>query len=198
MSLPPIEIPLGAMRFNSASNRLEYWNGSIWMQIHTFSPNLAQSGESAVGARAIIHMGYGPSNKNTINALNLATGGTALDFGNSTVTARQQSSLANRIRALRGGGYSSSYLDTIDFVTIASAGDAQDFGNLTQDRGGSFGGLASDTRGVFAGGMKNDNTRYNVIDYITIASTGNAVDFGDTRTTTSQSAGCSDCHGGLE
>ena len=40
MSLPPIEIPLGAMRFNSDSQKLEYWNGSAWMQIKTFSPNL--------------------------------------------------------------------------------------------------------------------------------------------------------------
>ena len=35
MSLPPVEIPLGAMRFNSDSQKLEYWNGSVWMQIHT-------------------------------------------------------------------------------------------------------------------------------------------------------------------
>ena len=29
MSLPPVEIPLGAMRFNSDSQKLEYWNGSV-------------------------------------------------------------------------------------------------------------------------------------------------------------------------
>ena len=40
MSLPPVEIPLGAMRFNSDSQKLEYWMGSAWMQIQTFSPNL--------------------------------------------------------------------------------------------------------------------------------------------------------------
>jgi len=40
MSLPPSEIPLGAMRFNSNSQKLEYWVGSAWMQIKTFSPNL--------------------------------------------------------------------------------------------------------------------------------------------------------------
>ena len=40
MSLPPVEIPLGAMRFNSDSQKLEYWNGSAWMQIQTFTPNL--------------------------------------------------------------------------------------------------------------------------------------------------------------
>ena len=44
MSLPPHEIPLGAIRFNSQSQRLEYWNGSIWMQINTFSPVLGESG----------------------------------------------------------------------------------------------------------------------------------------------------------
>ena len=40
MSLPSVEIPLGAMRFNSDSQKLEYWNGSIWMQVHTFNPDL--------------------------------------------------------------------------------------------------------------------------------------------------------------
>ena len=33
-------VPLGAMRFNSDSQKLEYWNGSAWFQIQTFSPNL--------------------------------------------------------------------------------------------------------------------------------------------------------------
>ena len=48
MSLPASEIPLGAMRFNSDSNKLEYWMGSAWMQIQTFSPNLDD------GARVVI------------------------------------------------------------------------------------------------------------------------------------------------
>ena len=34
------EIPLGAMRFNSDSQKLEYFNGEIWLQIHTFNPDL--------------------------------------------------------------------------------------------------------------------------------------------------------------
>ena len=40
MSLPPVDIPLGAMRFNSDLQKLEYWNGSAWFRIHTFSSNL--------------------------------------------------------------------------------------------------------------------------------------------------------------
>ena len=34
------EIPLGAIRFNSDSQKLEYWIGDTWMQTKTFSPNL--------------------------------------------------------------------------------------------------------------------------------------------------------------
>ena len=193
MSLPPSEIPLGAIRFNSDSSKLEYWNGSAWFQIHTFTPNLAQSGESATGVRAIIHMGYGPANKNTINAMNMATGGTAIDFGNSTVSARQQSSLASRIRALRAGGYSSSYLDTIDFVTISSTGDASDFGDLITANGSSHADTSDSIIGCIAGGQSNTNT----IEKIIIQTTGNAVDYGDLTSGRSQLGATSDSHGGL-
>ena len=51
MSLPPKEIPLGAMRFNSESQKLEYWMGSAWMQIQTFSPNL-DGGARGIAYRA--------------------------------------------------------------------------------------------------------------------------------------------------
>ena len=63
MSLPSVEIPLGAMRFNSDSSKLEYWNGSAWFQIHTFSPNLDG------GARGVFHSGRtaSASDKNNID-----------------------------------------------------------------------------------------------------------------------------------
>ena len=94
MSLPPTEIPLGAIRFNSDSRKLEYWMGSTWRQIHTFSPTI------------------------------------------------------------EGG-----------------------------------------VRGIFFGG--NNGSTYDDIEFISISTQGNATDFGDIRTSTSQSAGCSDSHGGL-
>ena len=178
----PSDCPPGSIRFNTDSAHLEYWNGLSWLEFEASSEDLGQgtSGDAGTGIRAIIYMGYGPANKNTINSLNMASGGTATDFGNSTITARQQTSCASSIRALRAGGYTSSYQDVIDFVTIASTGDATDFGNLTQARGGSFGGLSNNTRGVFAGGYKSSpNDETNIIDYVTIAQTGNAADFGD-------------------
>ena len=60
MSLPPSEIPLGAIRFNSDSQKLEYWMGSAWMQIQTFSPNLDG------GVRGLWAGGDQPSNINNI------------------------------------------------------------------------------------------------------------------------------------
>ena len=47
------EIPAGAMRFNSDSQKLEYWNGSAWFQVHTATPNLATAGDPTPGARGI-------------------------------------------------------------------------------------------------------------------------------------------------
>ena len=49
MSLPPSEIPLGAVRFNSDSQKLEYWSGNAWFQIKTFSPNLDGGGRGLIG-----------------------------------------------------------------------------------------------------------------------------------------------------
>ena len=150
MSLPPKEIPLGAMRFNSDSQKLEYWMGSAWMQIHTFSPNLAESGDVAAGVRAIV-----------------------------------------------GGGATPSKTNIIQFVTISTSGDATDFGDLLDERDPDNSQICSHTRGLFVGGENPGPSACKLVDKITIATTGNATNFGDIRTSTSQSAGCSDSHGGL-
>ena len=47
------EIPAGAMRFNSDSQKLEYWNGSAWFQVHTATPDLATAGDPTPGARGV-------------------------------------------------------------------------------------------------------------------------------------------------
>ena len=67
MSLPPSEIPLGAMRFNSDSQTLEYWNGSAWFQIRTFSPNLDG------GVRGIYAGGINTPSGNSSNEIQFFT-----------------------------------------------------------------------------------------------------------------------------
>ena len=54
-------IPTGAMRFNSDSQKLEYWNGSAWFQVHTATPNLATAGDPTPGARGVFQGGLAPS-----------------------------------------------------------------------------------------------------------------------------------------
>ena len=168
MSLPPVEIPLGAMRFNSDSQKLEYWNGSVWFQIQTFSPNLDG------GARGIFMGGHNPSSLDRIDFITISSAGDAIDFGNLTDARTAAAACASNIRALQLGGTGPANVDTVDFITISSTGDAQDFGNLTAARHWTQG-CSSKTRGVAAGG----NPGTNRIDYCTIASTGDFQDFGD-------------------
>ena len=82
MSLPSVEIPLGAMRFNSDSQKLEYWNGSAWFQIQTFSPNLDG------GARGLFGGGATPSNSDVIDFITISTAGNATDFGDLSTARR--------------------------------------------------------------------------------------------------------------
>ena len=167
-------IPAGAMRFNSDSQKLEYWNGSAWFQVHTASSNLGTSGDREPGARGIFGGGESPSIVDTIDYINIASTGDAVNFGDLSQARRNLAGAADKSRGLFQGGYTPSHVDTVDFVTIASLGDATDFGNLTESRSRT-GGCNNPTRGIRAGGNPYTNT----IDYCTIQSEGNYVDFGD-------------------
>ena len=179
MSLPPSEIPLGAIRFNSDSQKLEYWMGSAWMQIRTFSPNLGDT-QSPAGARGLFS-GGSSSRVNTIDYVTISSGGDAQDFGDMTQGVRGQAAFADRTRGCNAGGETPSspnVTDVIDFVTISSTGNAQDFGDLTQARN-YLAGVNNATRGLAGGAWDAPSGRSNIIDYVVIQSTGNAVDFGD-------------------
>jgi hypothetical protein len=161
------------MRFNSDSQKLEYWMGSAWMQIKTFSPNLDG------GARGLFAT-MSPNASTTTDAVDfitISTAGNATDFGNLSVARNGAAGLGSRSRALFAGGRTTpSDSNIIDFHEFSSTGNFTDFGDLT-DTSAYQKGLANQTRGVNAGGYSpsiND-----IIDFVTIASTGNAVDFGN-------------------
>jgi hypothetical protein len=174
MSLPPVEIPLGAMRFNSDSQKLEYFNGDVWMQIHTETA-------APIGGRYLVGGGeISPADTNIISYVNTSTQGNAIDFGDLIRDQRHACALANNTRGIWAGGYKTgnSGSNVIDFVTIATAGNAADFGDIIQGsaQAWSLGSCASQTRGIFAGSVGETN----IIQYVTMTSTGNATDFGDT------------------
>ena len=172
MEQPPIQpTPVGALRFNTDSAKLEYFNGNEYVNITTDSPE-----QNTGGTRGLTAGSYPAGNQ--IDFFNIDTTGNSVDFGNRTISAQQPGSAASRTRGCVAGGYGSSNSNIIDFVTMASQGDAQDFGDLTSAGHGVSMCINDSTRGVFAGRVSSP-TFENTIDYITIAQTGNAIDFGD-------------------
>ena len=134
---PPSEVPQGAIRLNTDSQKLEYWMGSAWMQIQTFSPTLDG------GARGLFGGGSTPSNSDVIDFITISTAGNATDFGNLS-QARQWvfGAASSRVRGVWTGGVSPSISDRIDFVTIASTGNATDFGDISTSGETPYGSVA--------------------------------------------------------
>jgi hypothetical protein len=175
-------IPEGAIRFNTDSQKLEFYAQSEWWNMVTDTPNLNG------GARGLF--GGGVTGTPTLTFLNvieyitISSTGNAIDFGDLSTTIRFLTSLSSSTRGVFGGGLTTTpaatYLNTIEYITISSTGNVQDFGDLSVGKY-SLSACSNSTRGVFGGGFTPTPaaTYLNTIEYITISSTGNAVDFGD-------------------
>ena len=177
------EIPAGAMRFNSDSQKLEYWNGSAWFQVHTATPNMATAGDRQPGARGVLAGGYiSPTNTAKTSYINISSTGDSQDFGDLSTGARYAAGCSSSTRGLIFGGYSNSYQSTITKTTIASTGSHATFGNI-QNSGTNTGHLghscfSNRTRAIMFSGTTS-GSQLNTMKYVTIASEGNTVDFGD-------------------
>ena len=172
------EIPAGAMRFNSDSQKLEYWNGSAWFQVHTATPNLASAGDRQPGARGVYGTGFSPSANKTTEYINLASTGNGTSFGDLANTARfGANGCASRTRGIFAGGATPTRVNDVDTFVIASTGSATDFGNLREVKA-EMGVSSNETRGIFMGGNRAPNPISADIDYITIATTGTSIDSG--------------------
>jgi hypothetical protein len=85
------------------------------------------------------------------------------------------SSAGTGTRGLFASKLSPTNSNVIQYVSISTLGNTQDFGDLTELTA-DVAGMASRTRGIFAGGYGNHG---NDICFVTFASTGDATDFGD-------------------
>ena len=182
MSFPPNEIPLGAIRFNSDSQKLEYWNGSVWMQIQTFTPNLDG------GTRGIIGSGYsipGGSGANNIDFVTIPTAGNATDFGDLQYGNAYRGGLASNTRGIFVNGQNDQ---TTDFITFSSTGNADTFGEITNDNMG--GATFSNQIKGFRGGGSDAGSHTEQIIAMTIATTGSFFDFGDLVENSTYMNGC--------
>ena len=182
MSLPPVEVPAGAMRFNSDSQKLEYWDGSQWLQVSTFSPNL-NGGARGVFFGSVVAPSV-PNYADSIDYINIASTGNSSSFGVLSSIRGYATSFASSTRGLCAGGANPTFTNTIEYVTISSTGTVSTFGQLLVNPGlYECGGCSNSTRGLIGGGYTPGSVTTNAITYVTIASTGNSVSFGQlTRT----------------
>tara|TARA_B100001778_G_scaffold185290_1_gene152599 strand:+ start:136 stop:1158 length:1023 start_codon:yes stop_codon:yes gene_type:complete len=179
---PPIEVPQGAIRLNTDSQRLEFYAQDKWYEF-AIAHQTAKSGS----CRGVLSGRYTPTNLNTIDYVNLTTAGNATDFGDQTQSRSHCCTASSSTRGLIMGGQTPSKKNRIDFITIASAGDAIDFGNLTQSITQATG-ASNHVRAVRYAGQTPSNI--NVIDFGEIDFPGDFVDFGDARAGTAVAAGC--------
>ena len=180
------EIPRGAIRFNTDSNKPELWDGSQWAEFQLSTPNLGRGEDSSLGGRAVLVSGWtGASNTDNCDYWNMASAGNAVDFGALSPSRRYQAGCSDSTRGLTFGGYTTSYSSEIVKTTIASTGSHATFGQMRNaaDNGneGRLGGAcwASSTRGIhFAGTGPSTQTDGRIL-YVTIQADGNSIDFGD-------------------
>ena len=167
---PPIEVPQGAIRLNTDSQKLEFFAQDRRYEMATDVPTLDG------GARGVFMGASVPTGDSQISYITIPTQGNAIDFGSRTISG-MGANLSSRTRGLAAGDTAPTYVNTIDFITMASTGTCTDFGDRTNTAARSRG-CSNQTRGIWAGGFIAPATP-NVMDFVTIASTGNALDFGD-------------------
>ena len=174
MSLTPKQIPEGAIRYNTDSNKMEVWIGDKWMIVSVSSPNLDG------GSRGIMTGGFpgATSGQDVIDYFNIESAGNAIDFGNLTDARWGIATGASRTRALFAGGDSPGDVNIIDFITFSSTGTCTDFGDVGPDQWRYGAGLSTQTRFVIAGGATTPAGQSDMIQSVEIASQGNTVDSG--------------------
>ena len=121
-----------------------------------------------------IFAGADPSNS-SINKIEIATQGNAVEFGALTRSKQAASATASSTRGVIFGGYvSPAYYTDIDYVTLSSLGGASEFGDLVHDRGWSAA-CGDGIRGLVAGTWPGPTA----IEFVNIATTGDSSIFGD-------------------
>ena len=120
-----------------------------------------------------------PNANSSISYIDIASQGTAKDFGDLTAAGRYGCGNSSATRGVSGGAL--GRLTTMDYVTLATTGNAVSFGTLTYNNWGQAS-VANSTRIIWISGNNPNSSpesNINTMTYITTATTGNGTDFGD-------------------
>ena len=135
---PPIEVPQGAIRLNTDSQKLEFYAQDRWFEMATESISL-----DGGNGRGVAAGGNDPGQIDTIQYITIPTQGNATDFGDLTAANYFYGTASNNTRAV---WVSDGSTNVMEFVTIATTGNASDFG----DQNGTpqhLAGVTSDSHG---------------------------------------------------
>ena len=195
MSNIPVEVPTGAIRYNTDSNKMECFNGTQWMQISVSSSDLGGNGNAStdptgnsadqvLGFRGVFGGGQSPTKRDTIDYVNISSTGNAIDFGNLIATNSNPGACASSTKGFWLGGETPSVVNTIQYIQFAKPeATATDYADLDGViRRVSNSGCSNATRGLLGGGY-NGSSNVDDIEYFTMSSNATAVQFGNLTTT---------------
>ena len=187
---PPVEVPQGAIRLNTDSQKLEFYAQDQWWEMAT-----DVGAENTGGTRGCIGFKFDDSaNAGVIDYITIETQGNAVDFGDLTETF-YGGACGSATRGFWFGGSPSD--NRIEYVEFATAANAIDFGDLTGTIQYSPSGVSDKTRGIRVGGATAPSSAIDIMDYWTMSIKGNAVDFGDMATATRFSGSCNSATRGV-
>ena len=172
---PPIEVPQGAIRLNTDSQRLEFFAQDRWFEFATNSPTLDG------GVRGLFAGKFDDSNnQGVIDFVTISTQGNATDYGDliNSVSFYAGMCSSNR-RWVHFAGAPTNPTNQMQYGEFASTGNGIDFGNLIVSTTYNPSGVSNQTRGIRMGGAANPSGSQNNIEFWTFETLSDSIDFGD-------------------
>ena len=192
---PAMSNPYETAGFGSKTRAMNATDGSYTQQIDYYTVATQSNGidfgnlsgtygyGSALSSqtRGLIAAGYAhPSpaaNLNTIDYVEIATVGNAVDFGDNTRIGNSRAGLSDGIRGVwAGNGGSPDPSSTVDLNIISSKGNAVDYGDTSYKYNSA--GASNSVRGIL--------TNLDGLESYQLASGGNSVEFGERPTNMAQ------------
>jgi len=178
---PKQPTPVGALRFNTDSSKLEYYDGNQWVNITSDTPD-KQTG----GTRGLFHGFFNDTDANlTVDYLQINTTGNAIDFGDMISPVQfYGGATSSRIHSYYMGGQGPSSPNNVNsnqiqYFTISTTGNGTDYGDLVTAVTYQNAGASNGTRGLSAGGGFTGGANTNTIEYFALSTSGSGIDFGD-------------------
>ena len=167
---PPVEVPQGAIRLNTDTQKLEFYAQDQWWEMATEQP---QSG-SQRGCWTAGNTPSSPNGTNMMQYVQINTLGNTVDFGDLTYSTRIGSSFSSSTRGIMSGGWAPGNTNTCKWE-YASLGNAVGWGSLNRGDASLCGGCGNQERGFIGGGYPGNDS----ISVKVISSGGNFTDFGN-------------------